>query len=92
MGREILIALHDVAYGWGADLRFLRSLEVFQKSVLRGRTEHHLSHANRIAHGLRARVVPFRWSYSLGGEGLLPAHEFTFDAEPGVVLPRTFMR
>lgn len=83
MGREILIALHDVAFGWGADLRSLRSLEVFQKSVLRGRSEDQLAHANRIAHGLRARVVPFRWTYSLGGEGLLPAHEFTFDAEPG---------
>lgn len=83
MGREILIALQDVAFGWGADLRSLMSLEVFQKSVLRGRSEEQLANANRIARGLRARVVPFRWTYTLGGEGLLPAHEFTFDAEPG---------
>ncbi|MFF0484965.1 AAA family ATPase [Streptomyces sp. NPDC004435] len=82
MGYEILRALNDVAFDSSLG-RTIRSLEVYQKALLRGRTEQQLAAANLIARGLRARVVPFSWHYTPEQEGLRPAHRFEFEAEPG---------
>lgn len=82
MGREILSALNDVALGPGVDST-TRELDVYRKSLLRGRTEQQLLKANYIATGLRARVVPFVWQYTPAQDGLLPPHRFEFEAKPG---------
>ncbi|MEV6312572.1 AAA family ATPase [Streptomyces sp. NPDC051840] len=82
MGYEVLRALNDVVFDSSAH-RMVRTLDVYKTSLLRGRTEQQLFAANRIATGLRARVVPFSWSYTPDQEGLLPAHRFEFQAEPG---------
>ncbi|AJF70392.1 AAA family ATPase [Streptomyces vietnamensis] len=84
-GRDILSALNDVALRGAPPAT--RKLDVYQKSLLRGRDERQLANANRIATGLRARVVPFNWSYTPDQEGLLPPHEFVFEAVPGSVPP-----
>ncbi|WP_097990563.1 AAA family ATPase [Streptomyces sp. f51] len=82
MGREILRALNDVALGRGVDSA-TRALDVYKKSLLRGRTEQQLSMANYIASGMRSRVVPFVWQYTPAQDGLLPPHRFEFEATPG---------
>ncbi|MFD6080434.1 AAA family ATPase [Streptomyces hydrogenans] len=82
VGYEILRALNDVVFDSNVH-RTVRTLEVYKKALLRGRSERDLAAANLIATGLRPRVVPFSWHYTPEQEGLLPAHKFEFEAEPG---------
>ncbi|WP_143677762.1 AAA family ATPase [Streptomyces rhizosphaericus] len=79
---EILTSLNDAVYAWEADQE-TSGLAVFRDSLMRGRSHTDLDRTRRIALGVRARIVSFRWSYTPEQEGLLPAHEFTFETKPG---------
>jgi len=82
MAGEILTDLNDAAYVSHSD-EWSPSLAVWHDSLLRGRTNTDLDRTRRIARGIRRRIVPFRWSYTPEQEGILPAHEFTFETTPG---------
>ncbi|MFD6478994.1 AAA family ATPase [Streptomyces anulatus] len=85
MAHEILTALNDAAYV-GEDA-LSRDLAVWRDSLLRDGRPGGLERTRAIARGVRARTVPFRWSYTPDQEGLLQAHEFTFQATPGLLPP-----
>lgn len=87
MAHEVLTSLNDAAYAWEADQE-TSDLPVFRDSLMRGRSRTDLELTRRIALGIRARIVPFSWSYTPEQEGLLPAPEFTFETKPGA-LPST---
>ncbi|MGD1224985.1 AAA family ATPase [Streptomyces krungchingensis] len=83
---EILYALNDAAYTEVPD-QATANLPVFSTSLLRGRTLTDLDRTRRVALGIRARIVPFSWSYTPEQKGLLPAHKFTFESTPGTLPP-----
>ncbi|MGW8955855.1 AAA family ATPase [Streptomyces sp. NPDC055709] len=87
MADEVLTSLNDVAYA-GEVGQEMSGLAVFRDSLMRGRSGRDLDRTRRIAQGIRARIVPFSWSYTPEQEGLLPAHQFTFETKPGA-LPST---
>ncbi|MFE5711966.1 AAA family ATPase [Streptomyces sp. NPDC056501] len=88
MAHEVLTSLNDAAYTWGVDELGTSEPAVFRDSLMRGRSRADLDRTRRIAQGIRARIVPFSWSYTPEQEGLLPAHKFTFETTPGM-LPST---
>ncbi|WP_432121575.1 AAA family ATPase [Streptomyces sp. S1] len=81
MAHEVLTSLNDVAYVGEVDQE-TSDLAVFRDSLMRDRSRTDLDLTRRIALGIRARLVPFRWTYTPEQEGLLPAHEFTFETNP----------
>lgn len=86
MAREILHALRDAAYAGLPDQATL-DLQVFSSSLLRGRTYGDLLRTRQVALGVRARIVPFKWSYTPEQKGLLPAPKLTFESTPGSLPP-----
>ncbi|MFJ3817769.1 AAA family ATPase [Streptomyces sp. NPDC090056] len=86
MAYEILYALKDAAFAQQPDQATL-DLQVFSSSLLRGRTTSDLLRTRQVALGIRARIVPFKWSYTPEQRGLLPAPELTFESRPGSLPP-----
>ncbi|MFE4922363.1 AAA family ATPase [Streptomyces sp. NPDC056661] len=86
IAHDILTALNDAAYACEPD-QATTDLAVFSDSLMRDRTHKDLDRTRRVAQGIRARTVPFSWSYTPEQEGLLPAHKFTFETKPGLLPP-----
>ncbi|GEB62166.1 AAA family ATPase [Streptomyces gardneri] len=86
MAHEILYALKDAAYAEPSDQATI-DLPVFSASLLRGRSPGDLDRTRRVALGIRARIVPFRWSYTPEQKGLLPAPKLKFESTPGTLPP-----
>ncbi|MFD9078224.1 AAA family ATPase [Streptomyces erythrochromogenes] len=86
MAHEILYALKDAAYAQPPDQATL-DLQVFSSSLLRGRTYRDLLRTRQVALGVRARIVPFKWSYTPEQKGLLPAPRLTFESKPASLPP-----
>ncbi|MFE0654160.1 AAA family ATPase [Streptomyces sp. NPDC059534] len=86
MALDILKSLNDIAYAWEPD-QAVPNQPVFRASLFRDRTRWDLDRTCRVAQGLRARIVPFCWSYTPEQKGLLPAHKFTFETTPGLLPP-----
>ncbi|MGW6145800.1 AAA family ATPase, partial [Streptomyces sp. NPDC055140] len=82
MAHEVLTSLNDAAYASETDQE-ASHMPVFRDSLMRGRSRTDLDITRRVARGVRARIVPFSWSYTPEQEGLLAAHEFTFGTKPG---------
>ncbi|GAA0324805.1 hypothetical protein GCM10010302_74930 [Streptomyces polychromogenes] len=86
MANEILLALKDAAYAGLPDQATI-DLDVFSSSLLRGRSYGALVRTRQVALGVRARIVPFKWSYTPEQKGLLPAPRLNFESTPGSLPP-----